>query len=244
MSLIEILAETTEGLTLMELSRKLDIPKSSTHYLIYTLSTRGYLQRTSGGRHLLGARFADFANVCPSEFHLTRLAGSTLRRVSRDVNLTATMSILKGAQAVIVNRARSLQDAEGGAWVGRHLDLHCTAQGKALIAAISSREFDSLFSKRELARYTSKTITSLTMLRANLSKVRSSGFAINDEEHVLGVRAVAAPVLDSAGNVAACISVRGLTDEISNTRIQELGKRIMAAARYLSTQISFPKDTC
>ena len=238
MSLLETLATTREGFTLSELSRKLQMPKSTTHYLIHTLATRGYVQRTSNKRHLLGMRFADLANASTAEVNLSAVASPTLRRVAARSNLTATLSILRGAEAVIISRARSFDDAAGGAWVGHHLDLHCTAQGKALIAGLPDEQLNKLFSRCELAQYTPRTIFSLAALKKHLVEIRARGFAINDEEEVIGVRAVAAPVLDPVGNVMACISVRGSIDQISAGRLPLLGREMIRAARDLSLQAS------
>ncbi len=236
MSMLELLATTRDGFTLSELSRKLQIPKSTTHYLIHTLATRGYVQRTSNKRHSLGLRFADLANASTAELNLSAIASPTLRRVAARSNLTATLSILRGAEAVIICRARSFDDAAGGAWVGHHLDLHCTAQGKALIADLSEEQLNKLFVRCEFAQYTSKTIHSLTSLKKHLTEIRANGFAVNDEEQVVGVRAVAAPVVDPDGNVIACISVRGSTEQITTFRFPQLGREMIRAARELSLQ--------
>jgi DNA-binding IclR family transcriptional regulator len=239
MNLLELLATMPDGLTLSEISRKLHIPKSTTHYLIYTLTSRGYLQRTSNGHYALGLRFADLANASVSaEINLSKLAAPTLRQIAARSNLTATMSVLRGAEAVIISRSRSFQDTGGGAWVGHHLDVHCTAQGKALIASLPEDELNRLIGARELSHYTPKTIYSVTALKAHLSSIRVTGFATNDEEQVLGIRAVAAPVVDGLGTVIASVSVRGSTEEISTSRFPELGKEMIRAARYLSLQVS------
>jgi DNA-binding IclR family transcriptional regulator len=239
MSLLELLATTQEGFTLSEISRKLHIPKSTSHYLIYTLTTRGYVQRTNSGHFVLGLRFADLSTASSvAEANLSKLAAATLRQVAARSNLTATMSVLRGAEAVIISRARSFQDGGSGAWVGRHLDIHCTAQGKALIASLQEEELDKLIGSRELAQYTSRTIYSVTALKAHLSKIRAAGFATNDEEQVLGIRAVAAPIFDHLGTVVASVSVRGSTDEITSSRLPELGREMIRAARYLSLQVS------
>ena len=168
----------------------------------------------------------------------SKLAAPTLRQIAARANLTATMSVLRGAEAVIISRSRSFQDTGGGAWVGHHLDVHCTAQGKALIASLPEDELNRLIGTRELSHYTPKTIYSVTALKAHLSRIRDTGFATNDEEQVLGIRAVAAPVVDGGGTVIASVSVRGSTDEISASRFPELGKEMIRAARYLSLQVS------
>jgi DNA-binding IclR family transcriptional regulator len=238
MSLFELLASSRTGLTLSELSRKLNMPKSTTHYLIYTLATRGYVQRASNGRHSLGLRFANVASASTAEVNLGTVATPHLRQLAARLGLTATLSVLGGAEAVIVSKVTWARDAGGGAWVGHHLDLHCTAQGKALISALSDEELDKLLAGRELAQFTDRTIASISALKAHLAEVRANGYAVNDQEHVHGVRAVAAPVVDSLGVVIAAISVRGLISQISTSRLRELGGEMIRASRNITLQLS------
>ena len=237
MSLLELLAISREGLTLSEVSRKLSIPKSTTHYLIHTLATRGYVQRGNNGRHSLGLRFADVASASTAELDLGALATPFLKQISARTSLTATLSVLKGAEAVIIGKATSFLDA-GGAWVGRHLDLHCTAQGKALIAQFPEADLNKLFGGRALAQFTPKTIATLGALKTHLAEVRSNGFAVNNEEQVYGVRAVAVPIVNVLGVVVAAISLRGSSKQISLFRLPELGQELIRVSRDLSLQIS------
>ena len=240
MNLLELLASSRGGLTLSELSRKLSIPKSTTYYLVYTLVTRGYVQRTGSGHYSLGFRFADVASASTAGLSLSALAKPNLRQIAARLNLTALLAVLGGAEAVIIGKVTWARDGDGGggAWVGRHLDLHCTAQGKALIAHLPDDELDHLLTGRELAGFTSKTILSLSALKAHLAEVRANGFAVNDEEHALGARAVAAPVVDSWGVVIAAISVRGSTQQIPSARLRDLGGEMVRAARDMSLQLS------
>lgn len=240
MNLLELLASSRAGLTLSELSRKLGIPKSTTYYLAYTLVTRGYVQRSGRGHYSLGFRFADVAGASTAGVNLNILAKPYLRQVAAKLNLTAMLAVLGGAEAVIIAKVTWARDGDGGggAWVGRHLDLHCTAQGKALIANMPEDELDRLLTDRELARFTSKTIDSLPALKAHLAETRAIGYSVNDEEHVLGIRAVGAPIFDSWGMVKAAISVRGSTQHIPSYRLQELGREMVRAAREMSLQLS------
>jgi DNA-binding IclR family transcriptional regulator len=239
MSLFELLAECQTGLTLSQLSRKLDIPKSTAHYLLHTLHTRGYVQRSTDGRHYsLGLRFADVARGDNAELSLRTLAVPYLRQIVARLDLTATLAVRRSAEAVLVARVESRHDAGGGAWVGRHVDLHCTAQGKALIVNLSEEELSKLFAGRELARFTTKTICSLSALKAHLIEVKARGFAVNDEEMVTGIRAVAAPVVDSLGTVIASVTVRGTTRLIPTHLMAQLGREMILVSREMSQRMS------
>jgi DNA-binding IclR family transcriptional regulator len=237
MSLFELLANSLQGLTLSELSRKLNMPKSTTHYLIHTLVTRGYVQRGRDGRHyLLGLRLADVASANPAELNLRAQAMPYLKQIAARFNLTATATVQRGAEAVIIAKVESFQDV-GGAWVGRHLDLHCTAQGKALISTLSDEKLDRLFSGRDFARFTSRTISSISALKVHLAQVRANGFATNDEEQVPGIRAVAVPVVDGTGAVLAAFSVRGSTGQIAAPRLAMLGREMLFLSREFSQNL-------
>jgi DNA-binding IclR family transcriptional regulator len=239
MSLFELLANSQTGLTLSQLSRKLAIPKSTVHYLLHTLYTRGYVQREADGhRYSLGLRLADVARVDSAESSLRTLALPFLQQIVARLDLTATLAVRRSAESVIVARVAARQDAGGGAWVGRHMDLHCTSQGKALLVDLSEEEMNKLFAGRELARFTPKTITCLSALKAHLAMVRTNGFAVNDEENVLGVRAVAAPVTDASGSVVAAVSVRGTTFQIPTHFLRQLGREMILAAREISQRMA------
>jgi len=238
MNLFELLAGSRTGMTLSELSRKLTIPKSTTHYLIYPLVTRGYVQRASNGRYSLGLRFADVASASTAGQNMGTMATPYLRQIAARLNLTTILAVLGGAEAVIIGKVTWASDGDGGggAWVGRHLDLHCTAQGKAMIAMLPDEDLDKLLIGRELAQFTPRTIVSLSSLKAHLAEVRANGFSVNDEEHVQGIRAVAAPVVDSWGVTIAAISVRGSTQQIPSVRLRELGGEMIRASRDLTLQ--------
>jgi DNA-binding IclR family transcriptional regulator len=233
MNLFELLASSRSGMTLSELSRKLNLPKSTTHYLIHTLETRGYLHRTADGRHALGLRLAKLAGASTVEVDFCRLAKPCLRQVAVRLDLTTALTALRGAEAVVIAMAAVAQVGGGGVWIGRHVDLHCTAQGKALIAGMSDHELGEIFSGREFAPFTAKTIRSLSALKAHLAETRARGYAVNDEEYYQGIRAVAAPVVDPLGVVVAAVSVSGSCKHIPCDRFPQLGQELARAGREL-----------
>lgn len=235
---LELLVTCRTGVTLSDLSRRLKIPKSTAHYLIRTLMLRGYVQRESSGRHYsIGLRVFNLAAATMPELHLANLTLPYLRQLTSTLDLTATTSVLCKAEAVIIAAAPSCRDVGGGAWIGRHLDVHCTAQGKALLAFLPDADLQKVMSDRALARYTRNTIASLSLLKPHLSEIRQNGFAVNNQEHVIGVRAVAAPVFDFQGSAVAAISVRGSVAQLPGWRVRQLGPELASVARSISREM-------
>ena len=235
---LELLAACRTGLTLSDLSRRLKIPKSTAHYLIRTLMVRGYIQREISGRHYsIGLRVVNLAATSAPELQLSSLMLPYLRQLASSLDLTATTSVLRGAEAVIIAAAPSFRDIGGGAWIGRHVDVHCTAQGKVLLAFLSDADLQKVIGDREPARFTRNTIASIPLLKEHLLEIRKTGFAVNDQEHVIGLRAVAAPVFDHLGTAVAAISVRGSVTQFPEWRLRQLGPELAFVAREISREM-------
>jgi IclR family KDG regulon transcriptional repressor len=242
--LLETLDRIGHPLTLTEVSRNLSIPKSSAYYLIQTLIARGYMQRIPGSRkYASGLRTFDFHGVSALEDGLKRVSAQHIRELSAALKMTVQTAVLKAGEGVIIDKAAWPIDRWGGSWVGHHFDLHCTAQGKVLIAWLTDEEVDKLFLNLKLARFNSKTITSLDKLKPHLAEIRKHGYALNDEEHILGIRAVAAPVFSHIGNVVASVSVRGSTTEIAIEYVESLSREIIRTTHMISRDFQNPA-TC
>lgn len=237
LSLLELLSSSQTGFNLSEVSRRLRIPKSTAHYLIHTMASRGYIHRCSDGRHYaLGLRLSDIAETSRIRADMALLTTPILRDATRALNLTTIATILLGSEGLIIASAGCTTDPDG-AWIGRHIDLHCTAQGRALIAHLPESRLHELCLGERFTPFTPRTIVNLEDLRKNLALVRERGFAVNDQDHVIGIRAVAAPVRDSFGSVVMAVTARGSITEIPAARIERLGRAMIHIAEQISREL-------
>ena len=240
LNVIELVASSQRGLTVSEIKRKLGLPKSSAHCLINTLATRGYVRRALNGNHyFLGPSISSLPTVNAAELELRTGSLRLLQEFTLQFGLTTIIAVLRGAQAVIIARVKSPHDSSGGEWIGRHVDLHCSALGKALIAYLADEELERLLSGRELTRHTPNTISSLPELKAGLAVVRSQGYALNFEEERSGTRAVAAPIFDKPGSVAAAVCARVTASQSSQFGgFEKLGNELIGLARNISARLT------
>jgi DNA-binding IclR family transcriptional regulator len=234
--LLELLADKCGSLSLSEISRTLHIPKSSAHYLVHTLVTRGYLQLTPNGRNYSsGSRLTVIlGDQSVGRHQLRKICAPYLRKLATTFGLTAHAAVLEDSEGTIIDKQECTTNREPGLNLARHFDLHCTALGKALIVELSEGELEKLFQNRGFPRHNTKTIFSLDALKSDLEKVKAKGFAVNDEEHTVGVRAIAAPVPNHLGQVIAAISLHGPIVSIPNSRIASVGSQICSVARDIS----------
>jgi len=237
LDLLEILGGSAQGLTLSELSRKLEIPKSTTHYLINTLTARGYLQRIPWTRqYSLGVRAFDFTSKTVGELHLRQFLSPRIHALAKRVAMGVQIAVLKGAEGMVIDRIDS-RPFPSSTLPGHHFRLHCTAAGKALIAWLPEDELERLFPHRYLGRFTPKTITHFEKLREHLAEVRKKGYAVNDEEYHLDRRALAVPIFNGVAKVVAALSVDGSSVEIQTPRIPYLADALLETGRDISREI-------
>jgi DNA-binding IclR family transcriptional regulator len=138
-------------------------------------------------------------------------------------------------EAVIVSKVEyPMLGSRVGSWIGKRMELHCTGLGKALISEWSEDELTRLVRHRTLSRHNDNTICTLAKLQRDLAQARLNGYAIDDEEDVLGFRCVGVPVHDETGAVVAALSASGTVSEITADNVRTIGLALGTASRELS----------
>jgi DNA-binding IclR family transcriptional regulator len=235
LTILEELARSKRGLRLPELALRLGFPKSTTHSLLIALERRGYLHRNDRtGRYLFGSRILTLANAALSGMTLREVAHPVLVGVVRHTGLASKMGILDQDQALLIDQVHPPQISTPMTWLGKHLDLHCTALGKALASSIPSEEWQRLASEHKLARHNDATICSPGRLIKELTLTRERGYAFDNEEFDIGMRCLAVPVLSGAGEPIAAIGVSGTTVEIHDLRLEPLVRVLKTAAEKIA----------
>jgi IclR family KDG regulon transcriptional repressor len=238
LNLLELLAETPGGLNLSQISRKLEIPKSSAYYLVTALARRDFVSRISDQfRYSLGTNAFSFARTDCAELELKRLCSPYINALSKELGLIAQVGIREGAEARIIHRSQ-LPGLRLDSWVGRHFDLHCTAIGKALVSYLPEEDVDKLLRSHGLARHNQNTLCSMEHLKAQFVETRRVGYAIDDEEHELGVRCVASPIFNHLGAVIAAICVFSPIGKLCRSEMPNVGREVVKSARELSRMLA------
>lgn len=235
---MECLTKSRHGLTVSQLTRTLGFPKSTVHALLLTLERHGYLFRDDGsGRYRLGLRVCDLANSALEGVKIREQAAPLLSRLRDSTGLTAHMAILERNEVVLIEKMESPKKRVNS-WIGKRMDLHCTALGKALIAYLRDEQVETLVRSRGMLRHNDNTIVSIKRLKEELELVRKRGYSLDDEEEEINVRCIGAPILNSHDGVIAAISVAGTTADVDDKTRDGLITSVKAAAAAIARELT------
>jgi DNA-binding IclR family transcriptional regulator len=204
--LLEVLSRSDRPMTLTDLHRALNYPKSSLYMLLQTLVSRGWVEvdphRSSYGigvrALLVGTSYLDHDPV-------VRVAIRVMEQVRRDVNETVHLARLDGSDVVYLASRESEHHLRVVSRVGRRLPAHATSLGKALLAERTPDEVETLLPDR-LTPLTPATVTDRAALRDQLTRFRAQGYAHEREENTpgLGCFAVALPYRTPVIDALSC----------------------------------------
>lgn len=208
LSLLDAFTPQHRELSIRQLSARSGVSRSTTHRLAQELLEWGALERGSDGLRL-GAKLFELGMLTPNAATLREVAAVHLHALHEVTRLTANLAIRDGDEIVYLEKLSSRGLSVPHTRTGGRGTLHATALGKAMLAFGEPMADASL--EPLLIPVTSKTITSVPMLRRELARVREARVAFDVEESQLGLFCVAAPVLDVRGRAIAAISVTGAT---------------------------------
>jgi len=237
LAILEDISHHRDGATNAEISRRLGIPKSSASYILRTLERRGYLRRHGEtGRYRLGLKVLSLGREVLAGFEIGELAVPILRGVVERTQLTAHLAILDHGEAVYIAKVDAPGFIKMDTWVGRRMFVHSTSVGKALVAHLPRTEVEAILRQHGLKKRTPKTIGPPARFFAELERVRSQGYAVDDEENSVGARCLAVPIFDVLGRVEAALGISGTTTQIDEAHTPKLVEVLRDAARRLARQ--------
>jgi DNA-binding IclR family transcriptional regulator len=225
--MLRVLHDAPEGMTLAELSRRVDLPRSTVHRISAALEAEGFVQSGRlNGRLELGPELARLATTTSSK--VVSVVHPLMQQLAADVEETIDLAVLSQGQVRFVDQVSGSQRLRAVSVVGALYPAHCTANGKVLLAALPNDTVTRLLPAR-LARHTEKTIVSRADLLKHLDEVRSAGIGFDLEEHDVRICAAAVPLHDTLGVVAAL--TLAAPSERFYARRDELVQALRAAAR-------------
>jgi IclR family acetate operon transcriptional repressor len=229
--------------TLAELTRALDLNKTTLFRLLSALESEGLVARGSGGEsYILGPELVAMAGYALRNIDLRFLARSTLETLAESSGETASLEILSGDEMVIIDEIIGEHLVSGVRSIGTRWPLHGTSTGLALLASWPQQKRDDYF-KRELSAITPHTITDPEALKCLLAQFSDQGYALSDEMLETGLVAIGAPIINVDGQAKAAISVYGPKNRLDSENIKMAAGLVRDAAFDLSARLGYRPKT-
>lgn len=240
--ILDAIQASPSGLSLEQVSRETKINKSTAYRLLAHLEREAYLNRNGDGHYLIGTKVVQLAAHVNPQRLLCDAARPILRDLLQATNETVNLGVLDANMILYVDVLESSHDFRLVSKVGMRRPVYSTALGKALSAFLPEDELQRLLSSIDFQLFTPHTIGSVGQFRKELRLIRRQGFAVDNEEAVLGARCVACPILNARQEAIGAVSVAGPATRISRDEIPLFAKAVKQAAEEISSCMGYSRE--
>lgn len=243
--ILKLYTNGDENYGVSELARRLDVNKSTLHGILGTLTYHRLLERDEKTKtYRLGYELYTLGSRVHERVDVRDIAHAFVLDLSRVAQETVLLGVFQDEHVVIVDREEAPHELRISARFGQRLPFNAGAFGSIFGAALGEAQVRQLIKRRGLKPFTKKTATKPNDYRRVLEDTRGRGYAIDREEFIDGVRAVAAPVNDVNGKVVATLCMVGLSGRMTDARLESLAVQVSACAEEISRQLGATLYPC
>jgi DNA-binding IclR family transcriptional regulator len=234
------IAAAPQGASAADVARTVNLPRTTVIRMFRALEAEGLIRLdAASGAYQVGPGVLQLASQYLTQHDVRRAALPSLWALARATGETVNLAIQDDLHSISIEQIESPQAVRVVNWIGRPLWLHATATGKAWLAFQPAHVVDDVLMRLagadgRLPACAERTITDGGVLRAELAGIRARGYAETHEELEPWLTAVAAPIFDHDGVVAATLVVSGLSLRLGASKVEEVGRLTVAEARQVS----------
>lgn len=235
---LELLAAHRAPMRLSQISRTLGVSKSSVLGVLSALEKLQWLEREASGRgYRLGKGLLELSRKAFGDWDLPVLARPLMEQLAEKVGESIFLGVLQDEQVVILSCVEGRGHMRVTSPPGTSLPLLAAAIGKTILASMDPKEVLEVLETHDLPKFTERSISDPGQFVKEVERARTLGYAIDDEEYLRGIRAVATPVLRCHKAIGA-IWVVGFSSNLSLPALHEAGKELVRTSALLSRMIS------
>jgi IclR family pca regulon transcriptional regulator len=238
---------TRPVLGIADIADDLGMSRSTTHRYVITLLALGYLEQGASRKYRLGLRVTDLGMSALNSTGLREHAHPYLEELRQRTSYTTSLGVLDGTDVLFVDRVRSFRRGREETVLdldtGSRLPAYCTSIGKLLLANLPEGEQRELLAQVKLTKRGPNTITGKRALLDELEEIQSAGFAVDDQELVAGVYAIALPVRNEARDVVAAVGLAAPGSAISlEELVDALAPHVVSTADRISARLGYRRN--
>jgi len=226
-----------------ELANELNVPKATVYTHLATLREQGYLLKRESG-YALGLRFSLLGESIKNKHILYNAGRTEIEDLARESGEYVHLTTIENGELIYLHNARG-KNAVGEKHFRQKFEdpgyFHTMACGKAILAFLPEEQIDEIIAETSLPNETDRTITDEQELRETLATIRERGFALNDQEEIMGTCAVGAPIFNGESVIGA-VSMTKPTSRMTDRAFYEtVPETVMRTANAIEANIQFLK---
>jgi DNA-binding IclR family transcriptional regulator len=240
LDIVEALSSNKDGIGVTELSKALNLHKSTVHRLLTTLMVRKYVEQDSEtGKYRLSVKLFELGNAVLSKLNMRAHAMPFLRELRERTGETVQLSIVDQNQVLFIDVLESNEKIGVKALIGERAPLYCTAAGKVWLANLPDERIQEVLKDTQYKSFTGKTVGNFDDLRTQLKTIKEKGWSLDDGECEEDMRCVAGAIKNYRGRVIACISISVPALRFDTTICDALGRSVKETADKISYSVGF-----
>ncbi len=235
--ILRLISETDRGLKISELSRDLGISKSTVHGITTALEELGAITRNPLTKSFtLGFTLFELGRSAYSRIDIKDLARPFMEDLMEKTQESVFLGVRNGEHVTVLDIVESMHDLKITSPIGTTIPLMAGAIGKIFLSLMEENQLSEFIKSKGLHQYTKNTITDPDLYLKEIMSVKEKGYAIDNEEYISGVSAVAAPVAGK-GHLKSAVWVVGFKASIDEDKLKALAKETKDTAELISRKI-------
>jgi len=236
-AILDLLAQSKEPMGISELSRNLNLNKSTVFSILHTLIDLNVLESQADGKFVFGTRFYMLGNMTAKRSTLIQTAHPYLERISEQTRLSAFLGIRSDFSAILIDKVDSANGIKLSSEIGMRMPSLAGAGIKAMLSQLPDEEIDGILARTELKRYTPKSVVDKAAYKREILEVRKQGIAHDWEEYIEGMVALAIPVKINGKNLQAAIWAVGLKHQVPESSVTDMTELLKAISQDLNCRL-------
>jgi IclR family KDG regulon transcriptional repressor len=241
-AILQLIALESSQLRLIDLSKRLDINKSSMFSLMHTMEQLGWIMKEKGGTYSLGPSLASLSAAYFRQFNILQSFYQEAVSSVQAVQETIQLSILDGRDIIYLAKQEGSSSIRIATDPGMRLPAYATAMGKVQLSQFDYDQLQKLYPEHQLVPRTPYTVKDIDQLWGQLEQIRANGYAVDSQEAVQGFFCLAAPIYNYENRIIAAVSFT-LFENTWAEKFETARQAVIDLARRLSLHAGFAPHT-
>ncbi|HBI72066.1 MAG TPA: IclR family transcriptional regulator [Lachnospiraceae bacterium] len=226
----------------VEIGTALDLHKSTVHRMLLSLISMGYAsQDEETGKYELTFKLVRLSSQFLSKIDIYAIAHPYIERLANECQETVHLVQRAGNEVVYIDKVEPVDLRESSIRMASHIGLmrpmYCSGVGKAILAELPAEEVRSIWAQSNPEKKTEHTIMTFKQLEEEIAGIRERGYAMDNEENEIGVRCIAAVILDYHNKAKYAFSISAPVNRMTDDRVAELAEHVLNMKKELSRRL-------